>query len=142
LLARFSHYIDCGRSKDWAMLFTADGTMSCDGTVRAQGTSELIAAVESVCDGAASTRRHLITSIVIDPGANRREVAVQASGLVIDMAQGGLAEFHDYHLKLAKVSGWRIRHLSAHQVGCDFAVPSGLFGLADCARGAGGPPFH
>ncbi|MCP3732488.1 nuclear transport factor 2 family protein [Sphingomonas sp. MG17] len=127
VLARFCHYIDDREPRNWASLFTPDGALICEGQDCARGKEQLAEAAARIQREGSATARHVITSVMIEPGHSRREVVVRASGLVIDMGHGGLSEFHDYRFTLRQAGAWRIAQLAARRVGAETALPCGIF---------------
>jgi len=118
LLARFCHAIDHADARGWRELFTHDACIMCGEGGRVQGSADIAALLDQITRCAGPQMRHLITATVFDRGATWRDLKVTAYGPVLDLAQGGaIAGFYDYVFELRLSDHWRIRSLSAQQVG-------------------------
>lgn len=118
LLARFCQYLDQGRVKEWADLFLGHATFTCDGGVVWKGIEQISRIPHLLQIEARGSRRHLMNAILIEEGANWRDLQVKAYGPVIDLdLAGAVTDYYDYSFRLRFVNRWRIFEASAKYIG-------------------------
>ncbi len=118
LLSHFSHFLDHDRGPCWADLFTTDGVFECSDGNRLRGATELVTLPALVVERGHGAWRHLITAVVIERCATRKDLTVHAYCPVIDMDQSSaLAAFYDLDFRLRLASRWRISYAKARRVG-------------------------
>ncbi|MBX3528988.1 MAG: nuclear transport factor 2 family protein [Rhizobiaceae bacterium] len=110
LLARYNQAIDHFEAEEWASLFTQDGVLSANGTVRASGRERLAAYVASRREAGGPHIRHVLTNIVIDPAEQGARVRAYVLAFRIDDWTGIPYVLGEYDDELVRERGaWRFR---------------------------------
>lgn len=110
LLARYNHAIDHFEAEEWASLFTQDGVLSANGSVRASGREALVAYVAARREAGGPRIRHVLTNIVIDPAGDGARVRAYVLAYRIDDWTGMPYVLGEYDDELVRQAGrWRFR---------------------------------
>jgi hypothetical protein len=112
LISRYCAYLDsCDLSK-WPDLFTPYATFECKDAAY-HGRAEIAQLPQLLRECSNGQVRHLITSLIVDPGETPRDLVVRASGPVLDLCDGcGISSFHDYRFHLRRMTtDWKIAHV-------------------------------
>lgn len=110
LYARYTHAYDDGRAVEVAELFSPDGEFHRPGADPVRGRAELVELVEAATTRIPATR-HLVTSVVIDPGPSDGTATGTAYIQLVATEDGGrlvtMGRYVDDFVRIDDI--WRIR---------------------------------